>query len=127
MDTNIKFHQKAIVYKNDDQFLALKRANTKTWDLLGGGVQFPELHLDALRRECIEEAAIEIDDIQPLDVQTVIANDGTYLLFIGYSCQALSEEIKVSEEHTDFQWVTKEEFLALDAEDYLIDFVERVL
>ena len=124
----VRFHQKAIVLNQEDKFLVLKRAYTnKKWDLPGGAVELPETHQDALCREIKEETGLEITDLQPECVQTADGDDGTYTLFIGYSCRALSEEVILSPEHTEFSWVSVNEFLNMDATAYLKYFVKDTL
>ena len=126
--TEFKFHQKALVLNQEDKFLVLKRAYTnQKWDLPGGAVELPETHQDALCREIKEETGLEITDIKPECVQTAHEDDGVYTLFIGYSCRALLEEVILSHEHTEFSWVSANEFLNMDATAYLKDFVRDTL
>ena len=118
-----------MVLNDKNKFLAIKASyKDKKWDLLGGAVDLPELHEDALQRECKEEAGIEITDIKPIDVQTTISDeDGSYYLFIGYICRTGNENVKLSSEHEEYRWVTKDEFINLDATEYLKDFVRGAL
>lgn len=124
----INFHQKAIVLNREKKFLALKRSyGAKTWDLPGGAVEIPEEHETGLRREISEEAGIEVGaTIKPLEVVSGFnKEENGYYLFIGYVVTALGEKITLSSEHTEYRWVTKEEFLRLDATPYLKEFVEK--
>jgi 8-oxo-dGTP diphosphatase len=124
--TKLNFHQKAIVVNSEGKFLTLKKSYAKkTWDLPGGAVEIPEEHEVGLRREIREETGLEVGTgIKPLSVSSGYNHEeGEYFLFIGYVVVALSSEVKISSEHTEFRWVTKEEFLQLDATPYLKDFV----
>jgi 8-oxo-dGTP pyrophosphatase MutT (NUDIX family) len=124
--TKLNFHQKAIILNSENKFLALRRSyGQKTWDLPGGGVEIPEEHETGLRREIREEAALEIaDEIKPLQVVSGYnKEEDAYYLFIGYVTKAVSMEVTLSPEHTDYCWVTKEEFLQLEVTPYLRDFV----
>jgi 8-oxo-dGTP diphosphatase len=124
--TKINFHQKAILVNSENKFLALKKSyGQKTWDLPGGAVEIPEEHETGLRREIREETGIEIDSaIVPLQVVSGYnKEDDEYFLFIGYRAAARKESVTLSDEHTDYRWVTKEEFLQLDATPYLKEFI----
>ncbi len=123
---NIKFHQKAIVLNGENKLLALRAAyKGLKWDLPGGAVELPEGYEEALRREVKEEANIEIKDIVPVAVQTAYGkDDNSYMIFIGYQAKATSEDVKLSGEHTEYQWVTRDEFMDMDATAYLKEFVQ---
>lgn len=123
---HVRFHQKVIVLNSEGKMLALKASyKGKKWDIPGGAVDFSELHMDALKRECKEEAEIDVVDIKPIEVQTSISDeDRSYYLFIGYTARMKEENnIVLSDEHTEYRWVAPEEFLELDATEYLKSFV----
>lgn len=123
----VRFHQKAIVLNQENNFLVLKRAYTnQKWDLPGGAVELPETHEAALLREIKEETGLEVTGLRPKRVETTHGDDGTYTLFIGYSCQSVSQEVVLSHEHTEFAWVSAEEFLNMDATQYLKNFIKTV-
>ncbi len=121
------FHQKVIILNREQKILALKASyKGLRWDLPGGQVEIPELHEAALKREVEEECGINITDIKPLQVTTGYNQEtDEYFMFIGFSGQAASEKITLSSEHTEYRWVTKEEFLQLDATPYLLDFIKE--
>jgi 8-oxo-dGTP diphosphatase len=130
---DIKFLQKAVVFhpENEDLFLALKRSSIShsrpnEWDLPGGNVLFGELHENSLRKEISEEANLEIEKICPM--QVVTNYDKTkeiYYIFIGYRCKAKTDQIKISEEHSEYKWVDKKEFISLRPAQFLIDLAEE--
>ena len=124
--TKVSFHQKVILINAEGKILALKASyKNLRWDLPGGAVEIPEEHEIALRREVQEEAGIEIKNIIPLQVSSGHNKEtDEYVLFIGFQAEALSTTITLSSEHTEYKWVTKEEFLQLDATPYLIEFVK---
>jgi hypothetical protein len=41
-------------------------------------------------------------------------------------CEKISGKIKLSHEHTEFRWATKEEILTLKTENYLRAFLETL-
>jgi len=126
---DIKFLQKAVVFHpdEDDLFLALKRSpdsfsRPNDWDLPGGNVLFGELHEDSLRKEIEEETGLEVDNFIPVQAITNYEK-GIYFLFLGFLCRAKSREVKISAEHTEYRWVSKEEFTGLKPAQYLVDLV----
>lgn len=129
---DMKFLQKAIVLNFEgDKFLALKRpADSKSrpneWDLPGGNVLYGELHDVSLKREIKEETNLDLSHMKPVRVVTNY-EDGIYYLFIGYIAYTLNDDIKITKEHSEYKWVTKEEFLQMAKAEYLIDLVNEVL
>lgn len=129
---DIKFLQKAIIYHpTKDLILALKRwpkdvRRPNTWDLPGGNITYPEEHLKGMVREIREETGLAVTDLQPIQVRSRYdRKDKVYYLFIGHIGKALSENVKLSYEHTEYKWVTREEFLSLTSADFLMDLVSK--
>ena len=125
---DMKFLQKAIVCHQDgNRFLILKRApyhptRPNEWDFPGGNVIFGQTHIDSLLQEIKEETYLEVCDIKPIQVKTRY-EENIYYLYIGYAAKALSTDIILSEEHTEYKWTTKEEFLQLNVSDFLKELV----
>lgn len=112
--------QKAIIRKGDE-YLILKRSPKAStypnhWDFPGGRLEHGEDAASGLEREVFEETGLKINVIRP--VQTLTENlSNRYQLFIAYECRILSGEIKLSHEHTEFKWATREEILKLNIEN----------
>ncbi len=130
---DIKFLQKAVVFHPEsNKFLALKRSadsfsRPSDWDLAGGNVLYGELHDESLRKEIKEESALEAGDFFPVQVVTNYDNEKEiYTIFNGFHCKAKSAEVEVSEEHSEFRWIDKEEFAKLKPAKYLVDLVNDV-
>ncbi len=129
---DIKFFQKVALLHPDGsrRFLTIKRADyhpirPNKWDLPGGNVMFGEKHWDSLLREIAEETGLEIGDINPVQVETNFENN-IYYIFIGYRAQATTDSVTLSNEHTEFRWVTKDEFEELDSAYYLRQMVNQL-
>lgn len=117
-----------IPYKrsNDSiEYCLLKRSDGNYWQFVSGGVEGSETPLEAARREANEEAGIPIKSkIIQLDSScSVPANifpdwqqwpKGTYIVTEhAFGVEILNESIKLSDEHTDYQWKTFDEAVTL--------------
>jgi len=103
------------------------------WDLPGGRVEEGESIEDTLKRELAEEiGATEIYNSKPLGM--VLSNlripvgDTTVGLILGvYTCDAGEDlEIKLSDEHTAYQWFDKLEAAELLRVKYPDDFCDLI-
>lgn len=118
---DIRFLQKAIVmHPSDNKFLIIKRSDNDfvrpgTWDLPGGSMVYGELHQDALKREILEETGLKIKNVKEIKAITAYDKEKPlYYILIGSVCTAISDEVELSEEHSEYKWVTKDEFLSSD-------------
>lgn len=130
---DIKFFQKIVLFhpSNKKLFLSLKRSpnapnRPNCWDFPGGNIGFGENHEASLKREVIEETGLEFSDCKPVQVVTNFEKD-IYYIFIGYIGIASSEEIVLNpEEHKEYKWVRKEDFMTLESATYLQEFVSKI-
>ena len=125
---NMGLPQKAVVLRSDGRFLALLRGQTAPtypshWDLPGGDLEYGEEPIAGIVREIKEESGLDVSDIQPFDVYSRKGADG-FFVTIAYYCKTASDAVTISWEHTDFKWVTKEEFSKLPAAPKIIRFVK---
>lgn len=123
--------QKAIVFNKEKKFLALRRSETHpykpfSWDLPGGDLDFGEDPEEGIKRETKEESNLDIFNIIPLDVEGHMTPDGSYWVTIAYTAECDSNNVILSYEHDQFQWVDKEEFLKLESSEKLRRFVEKL-
>lgn len=129
---DIPVSQKAVVINGEGKLLAIRRSGTApvgpyTWDLPGGDIEYGEDPIEGMKREIKEETGLEVVGLTPFDVEGHVYpdNGGTYWITIAYKATA-SGEVKLSYEHDQYQWVTKEEFLALESREKLKRFVSNV-
>jgi 8-oxo-dGTP diphosphatase len=120
--------QKAII-QNEDKFLILKRSKSAKgypghWDFAGGKLEHSENHKVALAREVKEETSIDI--LVEESNFVYVENEKAFAYIILFNCEKNSGEIKISNEHTEFKWVTKDEALKLKLEPYLKAFFETL-
>jgi 8-oxo-dGTP diphosphatase len=129
---DIKFLQKVVVFhpSRKGQFVILKRtpdshSRPNDWDFPGGNVLFGELHQQSLLREVKEETQMAIKDLKPVQVKTDFNFDQQiYFIFVGHQAVANSTKVRLSQEHTEYKWVTLPEFNALKPADFLIELAD---
>lgn len=101
--------------------LLLKRANTAGYlpgiweDIMGRMKQF-EGPVQALRREVMEEAGLEIEVLEPINVMHDYRGERTAeneLVGIVYRCRTHSDRVVLSHEHSAYVWVSPEEALQM--------------
>ena len=136
----VKVLQKAVVVNPDGNFLALKRCISKhdgrsgCWDLCGGSVDIEDVQawksnsgggdkddilVKAIAREVAEETGLSVLDSKTIHSASGF-NDkkGVFTVAIGFRCTVAGDQnVKLSPEHTEYKWVTKDEFLTLDLGD----------
>jgi len=84
-------------------------------DFPGGKIQQGELNLvESLRREVREETSLEIDIGHPFvswvdPLHPLAVSTGVPVVLIGYRCQHVSGEVRLSDEHDIFAWITLDE------------------
>jgi 8-oxo-dGTP diphosphatase len=108
---------KAII-KKDDKFILLRRANSAKfwpglWDFPGGKINPGEEAMAGAMREASEETGLEIlvdGLIAKFDLQDI----KDLIHFKVYSVKNFSGEVKISVDHTEFKWLSKEEITTYD-------------
>ena len=112
---NYKKAVKALISFNKKYLILLKSIKEEVspleWDIPGGRIKAGETEKEALAREVKEETGIDISSSKILLIKSWKMNknkvklDGKDFLCILDKLQ----KIKLSEEHTDAKWLTKEE------------------
>jgi 8-oxo-dGTP diphosphatase len=120
--------QKAII-RLDDTYLILKRSpNSKSyplhWDFAGGKLEHGENFENALIREVKEETNLDIVLEESIFIYVESKVENSYVIL--FNCEKRDGEIKLSDEHTEYKWVTKEEAQKLKLEPFLKDFFEKI-
>ena len=128
-----------IVQNERDEYLICKMPRGRgvfpaQWGLPGGGIEPGEQMEAALRRELMEELAIDISDIEPL-----FFSDGTYkksfangdqrdvyMIFLIFSCRAKSTDITLSAEFSEYAWIKKVDLKSYDLNSASIVTFRRV-
>ncbi len=89
---------------------------------------------DALRRELCEEIGVEVEQIQPAffkdGVFDKLLPDGSkqtmYLIFLVFHCRALSQELHLNEEFSEYRWVEEKDWYSLDLNRETKDTLARI-
>ena len=125
MDVNEKFlfkvPQKALIEQNG-KFLIIKRSSTAKnypmhWDLPGGKLEHGETPEEGLVREVLEETNLDVKVVSP--IFSYLETHGVFAYVVVYECEFLSGELKLSNEHSEYKWATKDELKELLIEPYL--------
>ena len=124
---NVRLIQKCLIIDPAGKILALKRSSDDhsrggNWDLPGGGYEQGEQVIEAIKREVFEEAGLTAKNLRPIFVDNHMNVEkgffaGLNVFGICYECTDWVGEVALSDEHTDYQWVTAEEFAQLSFGD----------
>lgn len=118
MDKKFGVATKAIIKNQDGKFLVIFKSDTEEIspneiDIPGGRLRFGEEVEEGLRREVEEELGIKIEILRPSRVWGFVKDD-LHLVGITFLANYVSGDIKLSGEHTNFQWIDKETILTGD-------------
>lgn len=101
---------KAVIQKNK-KFLLLKRCTVSypdTWDFAGGKHDPSETPVQSVIRETKEETNLDIDPGP--EIKKIHYQDEKFdLLFHYFEPKIVSGDFKISPDHSDYKWVTKNE------------------
>jgi 8-oxo-dGTP diphosphatase len=107
-----------VVIKDEkNRILVMKRSvhvkfSPNLWDFPGGHVEEGESLIGAVMREAKEEAGLEVEtENNPFYVFPYPNTDITIYAFLAKSIMG---EVKLSEEHTEYKWISKEDWRDLD-------------
>jgi 8-oxo-dGTP pyrophosphatase MutT (NUDIX family) len=100
-----------LVFDNENRLLLLKRADNRCWGPPGGAVEPGELVEEAARRETFEETGLEIGEMSLFDVFSGADQfyrypngDEVHNVTIVYTTRVPDQEIRISQEHTDWNY-----------------------
>lgn len=115
-----KLTVKGIIRRGDGKILIVKRSAADdhkpgVWETVGGGVEEGVSPQAALKREITEEIGLEVKVGEPFNVFNFVKDNGDKKIGITFLCDYLSGEVKLSEEHSDFQWIDPSDFKKFDS------------
>ena len=104
----------AIIRDSKDQILLIKRSKKSSypdyWQLVEGKMENGESPEEAISREVTEETKTQVDSLKLKSVyhNEIEAKGLKYLCFrVVFNVVTISNDIKLSDEHTDFGWFNK--------------------
>lgn len=132
MNTQPNISTKTVVIREDGKILALHRSKTHPrhpffWDLPGGDVEYGEDLTESALREVKEEAGFTVPAITLFDAVGFVDGEGTYWTTLAYVARvSQGTAVVISWEHDQFDWLTKEEFLARQINDRIKRFLSKI-
>jgi 8-oxo-dGTP diphosphatase len=114
---------KAAIVNSEGKVLILREASTYDegtnigrYGLPGGRVTPGEHFFDGLKREILEETGLEVKIGKPVYVDEwfpIIKGTPNHIVGMFFECKPLSDNVKLSEEHDDYRWIS-----AAEIDDY---------
>ena len=115
---------RCFVLGNDGKILIIKRSptdnnNPSKWEAPGGKVDRGQALIDAREREVLEETGLLVDPVHRMAfIYDFVITVGKYagLLYAAFFhiTRCARGKVKLSDEHTEFAWVTYDEMLDYD-------------
>lgn len=126
---------KAVIVKGD-RALVLTRSpaemkysymnHHQKWDLPGGGLHFYERAEEGLLREIMEETGLEVFVGEPLSLFDVVKNH-IHLCIFTYVCKWKAGEVRLSQEHDGFFWMSGEDIEKSELPRWMIRDLQKGL
>jgi 8-oxo-dGTP pyrophosphatase MutT (NUDIX family) len=99
---------RGVVCRPDDRVLVVRRASDGGWELPGGRIYRTESVTDCLQRELREEVGVAVTVRRPVEAASWLNTAGKGRFAVYYHCTTDGRaEVALSDEHTDFGWVSK--------------------
>lgn len=100
----ILYNNKALIIKRDSN----DEVGAGTWEFAGGKIEFGEELEHALIREVKEEVGIDIAVEKLLYAATFKSDPTRQVVILTYKCKAMDDKVKLSEEHSEYAWASRE-------------------
>lgn len=119
MKTVLQVAAKALIVNDEGKILILREplkdnpgSKSGLYGLPGGRMEVNETYEQALKREVMEEAGLEVDVLYPIylgEWSPVINGQKCHIVAIFSLCKAKNNTVKLSFEHDDYKWINPEE------------------
>jgi 8-oxo-dGTP diphosphatase len=111
---NFRIAVKSFILNDKNEVLLIKRRDKDVhkpgaWEIPGGRLEIGENPFDGLKRETKEEVGLDIEIKNPIKVNHFVRDDGQKITMLVFLCRPLSDNIVLSEEHTEFVWLSLNE------------------
>ncbi|MFP4524165.1 MAG: NUDIX domain-containing protein [Candidatus Woesearchaeota archaeon] len=112
---------KAVIVKDYEVLLLQRNPATRgvdNWDLPGGLVEEGEDEVESLLRELREELGVDAEVLERSGSWRFFRpKDGQWVEVWNYACRLLSDNIRLSDEHVGFDWVSPERLRSFPVKD----------
>lgn len=102
------------IVKHGEEYLLLKRSlnnySPNDWEFVTGFIEEKETSESAVLREIREETGLDGIIEKAYSPLEIFGRNGRYI-FIPYLVQVPSQEVTLSEEHTEYFWTNKDKLL----------------
>lgn len=116
--SNFGVATKAIIFNTKlNKYLVLKKSNNEninpnTFDMPGGRIKFGEKLEEAVVREAKEETGLDVVTQKVFNAWTFVKEDRDFQLTgVDFLCTTEQEKVKLSEEHSNFEWRDAEKII----------------
>ena len=110
---NFRIAAKSFIIEDNKLLIIKRRPNDvqkpSIWEIPGGRLELGEDPNQGLIRETKEETNLDIEIKKPLNVKHFTRDDGQKITMLIFLCQALNQDVKLSEEHTEYEWINLDE------------------
>lgn len=125
-----------VIFNEGNEILLIKRSDNDSfqagcWELPGGGTKFGEDPKRALKREIKEECGIDTSVENPITVKTYFMEHKNFKVQrveIIFKCKIIDirQEIKLSPEHSDFQFLSLDMVSKLELSEFMKDIINDI-
>ena len=123
----------SLVIERDRKVLLVRRSPSSDhapgeWETVSGRVEFGESPIEAAMREALEETGLKVEVLQPLDTfHFYRGNAREEAVGITFHCRVDSGELRLSDEHTEYAWVSSVGAQGYNLPEGLLYCIGRVL
>ncbi len=116
---------KILLQNKEGKYLMVLRSAIKypdagaKWEIAGGRINPGTPLIENLKREIMEETGLQIADEPQLIAAQDIIRPHKHIVRLTYTGFA-DGEVKLSDEHTDYKWVSREELSTLEPIDPIL-------
>jgi 8-oxo-dGTP diphosphatase len=103
MKAVILYEKKALIVKRTET----NKIGAGIWEFVGGKLEFGEDLISGLKREIMEETGLEVTVEKLLFATSFKTHDYRQVVIINYLCRSKTDQVIISEEHTDYLWADK--------------------
>lgn len=128
----LKVGVKIILKNSEGKYLLLCRSIKKypevgpKWDIPGGRIDAGSTLLENVKREVMEETSLTISSDPKLIAAQDIIREEFHTVRLTYTGEA-DGKVVLSDEHSEFKWVTLDEFKRIEPLDSLVaELIEKI-